>query len=112
MVVKIAFEYITDPEWESPVANKAELVDKVAEQAGVTKADAERTITALFDYIVAEVKMGNKASWPGFGTFSRSERAARKGRNPQTGDALQINASRSVKLAVSSTLKKDLTSGI
>ena len=94
------------------MASKAELIDMVAEKSGTSKADAERVVDSLFDCIVSEVKSGAKVSWPGFGTFSRSERAARMGRNPQTGAALQIKASRSVKLAVSTGLKKDLSAGM
>ncbi len=94
------------------MANKAELVAKVAEDAGITKADAEKAVSAVFDCIVAEVKADRKVAIPSFGTFSRSQRAARMGRNPQTGEALQIKASRSVKLSVSGNLKKDLSAGM
>ena len=52
---------------------------------GVSKADAERTIGAFFDLVVAGAKKGDKVAWPGFGSFSTTKRAARTGRNPQTG---------------------------
>lgn len=89
---------------------KAELLDAVAGAAGVSKADAERTIGAFFDTVVSEAKAGNKVAWPGFGTFSTSARAARTGRNPQTGEPVQIKASTAMKFSASSTLKSALNS--
>ncbi len=94
------------------MASKAELVAHVANSVGIGKAEAERAINAVFDCITTEVKADRKVSIPSFGTFSRSERAARMGRNPRTGEALQIKASRSVKFSVSSNLKKDLSAGM
>ncbi len=94
------------------MASKAELIKAVAEQTGMQQTDVEKTAGALFDCIVAEVKKGEKVSWPGFGTFARSERAARMGRNPQTGAPLHIKASRSLKLTVSGNLKKELSAGM
>jgi DNA-binding protein HU-beta len=87
---------------------KAELVDAVAEAAGVTKADAERTISAFWDTVVDVVKADEKTSWPGIGSFSASHRAARIGRNPQTGAPVQIAASTAMKFTASSTLKANL----
>lgn len=87
---------------------KAELVDAVAEAAGVSKADAERTISAYWDTVVGVVKADGKTSWPGIGSFSASHRAARTGRNPQTGAPVQIAASRAMKFTASSTLKANL----
>jgi DNA-binding protein HU-beta len=87
---------------------KAELIDKVAGKAGVSKADAERTIGAFFDQVLASAKKDDKVSWPGFGSFSTSKRAARTGRNPQTGAPVKIKASKSVKFTASSTLKAAL----
>ena len=57
---------------------KAELIDAVADAAGVSKADAERTVGAFFDIVVSSTKGGDKVAWPGFGTFSTTERAARE----------------------------------
>lgn len=87
---------------------KAELIDAVAAEAGVSKADAERTVAALFDTVVASAKKGDKVSWPGFGSFSTTKRAARTGRNPQTGEPVQIKASTALKFSASSTLKSAL----
>ncbi|MFM8267224.1 MAG: HU family DNA-binding protein [Ilumatobacteraceae bacterium] len=87
---------------------KAELIDAVAAQAGVSKADAERTVGAFFDIVVSSVKKGDKVAWPGFGSFSTSKSAARKGRNPQTGAEVNIAASTRMKFTSSSTLKATL----
>lgn len=87
---------------------KAELIEAVAAEAGVSKADAERTVTALFDTVVASAKKGDKVSWPGFGSFSVTKRAARTGRNPQTGAPVNIKASNALKFSASSTLKSAL----
>jgi DNA-binding protein HU-beta len=73
--------------------NKSEMIDKVAEEAGLTKADAERALNAVIDTVIAEVKAGEEVMLVGFGTFKPSHRAARTGRNPRTGEAIQIQAS-------------------
>lgn len=90
---------------------KSELLDAIAEEAGVSKADAERAIGAFFDVVVKSAKAGDKVAWPGFGTFSTSERAARTGRNPQTGAPVDIAASTAMKFSASSTLKSALNPG-
>ena len=87
---------------------KAELIEAVASQAGVTKADAERSIGAFFDIVTATAKKDEKVAWPGFGSFSTSKSAARTGRNPQTGEAVKIAASTRMKFTSSSTLKDAL----
>lgn len=87
---------------------KAELIDSVAKSAGVTKADAERTIGAFFDEVVGGVKKGDKVAWPGFGSFSTSNRAARTGRNPQTGEPVKIAASTALRFSPSATVKATL----
>ena len=74
--------------------NKAELVAAVAEKAGVSKKDAEASVKAFTDVIAEELKKGEKVTLVGFGTFEVSERAARTGRNPQTGATLEIKASK------------------
>jgi DNA-binding protein HU-beta len=90
------------------MATKAEMIDAVAGKAGVTKADAENTIAAFFDYVVATTKAGDKVSVPGFGSFSTTQRSARTGRNPQTGAPVQIAASTAMKFSASSKLKDTL----
>ena len=87
------------------MATKAELIDAVADAAGVSKADAERTIGAFFDHVVAATKKGEKVAWPGFGSFSTTKRSARTGRNPQTGQPINVPAGTRTKLTVGSKLK-------
>ena len=74
--------------------NKADLVDAVAEAADVSKAQAQRCVDAVFDSIAEGLKAGDTVNLVGFGTFSTKERAARTGRNPRTGEAIEIAASR------------------
>ncbi|MDX2379405.1 MAG: HU family DNA-binding protein [Acidimicrobiia bacterium] len=90
------------------MATKAEMLDAVADSAGVSKAQAETTLDAFFDYVVSQAKAGDKVAWPGFGSFSTTERSAREGRNPQTGDTIQIKASTAMKFSASSALKSSL----
>lgn len=90
------------------MATKAEMIDAVAEAANVSKADAERTLGAFFDHVVSTTKSGEKVAWPGFGSFSTTQRAAREGRNPQTGEPVKIKASTAMKFSASSTLKQAL----
>ena len=87
---------------------KAELIDAVADAAGVSKADAERTIGAFFDAVVSSTTKGDKVAWPCFGSFSTTKRPARTGRNPQTGEPVKIAASTAMKFTSSSTLKSNL----
>jgi len=72
--------------------NKAELIDKVAKDAGITKGQANDALDAVTSSIVAALKKGDRVTLVGFGTFSVSERAARNGRNPQTGAVIKIKA--------------------
>ena len=90
------------------MTTKAELIDAISKDAGVTKADAERTVAAFFDIVVKAAKKGEKVAWPGFGSFSTSKSAARTGRNPQTGEPVKIAASTRLKFTASSTLKDAL----
>jgi DNA-binding protein HU-beta len=73
--------------------NKGQLKDAVAEAAGLSGADAERAIDAVIDTITQAVAGGEKVTIVGFGTFEPRERSARTGRNPQSGEAIQIAAS-------------------
>jgi DNA-binding protein HU-beta len=72
--------------------NKAELIDKMAKDADITKAQANEALDSLTESIVATLKKGDRVTLVGFGTFSVSERAARNGRNPQTGETIKIKA--------------------
>lgn len=73
---------------------KQELVDAVAENAGLTKANAAAAVDAVFEAITAALADGDQVSMVGFGTFKVRERAARKGRNPQTNQEIEIAASK------------------
>ncbi|MCP5142334.1 MAG: HU family DNA-binding protein [Chromatiales bacterium] len=74
--------------------NKSELVDAVAAAADISKAAAGKAVDAAVDAITAALKDGDQVSLVGFGTFKTSERAAREGRNPRTGQTIKIAASR------------------
>lgn len=74
--------------------NKAELVNAVAEKADLTKRDAERVINAVFDSIEGALAQGEKVQLVGFGTFEVRQRAARTGRNPKTGEEIDIPATK------------------
>ena len=77
--------------------NKAELIDAMAEKAGLSKADAKRALDAFIDTTAGALKKKDRVSLVGFGSFSVSTRAARKGRNPQTGKEITIKAKNVVK---------------
>ena len=77
--------------------NKTELVAAVAEQAGLSKKDAEAAVKAFTDVVAEALKAGDKIQLVGFGTFEVSERAAREGRNPRTGETMTIEASKTPK---------------
>ena len=74
--------------------NKAELIDAVAEGADISKAAATRAVDTMFDKITDSLKQGDQVTLVGFGTFSVKDRAARTGRNPRTGEPIQIAASK------------------
>ena len=73
--------------------NKAEVVDAVAEAADISKASAGRAVDAVTDIVANALKSGDTVTLVGFGTFSTRKRAARSGRNPRTGETIQIKAS-------------------
>ena len=85
--------------------NKSELIDAVAQGAGLTKAQAKNAIDSYHDAVAGELKNGKSVDIAGFGSFSVAERAARTGRNPQTGAPLQIKASRVPKFKPGKGLK-------
>lgn len=74
--------------------NRKELVDAIAAKTGMTKKDAEGFLAAFTDTVVGELKSGGAVNLVGFGSFKVSERAAREGRNPRTGEKIQIAASK------------------
>ncbi len=85
--------------------NKTELVAAMAEQAGLSKKDAEAALKAFTDVVAEQLKKGDKIQLVGFGTFEVAERAAREGRNPQTGAAMPIVASKAPKFKAGKALK-------
>ena len=86
--------------------NKGELVESVAKQSGLSKADAGRAVDACLDAITGSLMTSTKVSIPGFGTFDTSKRAARTGRNPQTGETIKIKARTAVTFKPSTRLKE------
>ena len=88
--------------------NKTELVAAIAEQAEISKKDAEKALKAFTDVVAEELKKGEKIQLVGFGTFEVSERAAREGRNPQTGVAMTIAASKTPKFKAGKALKDSI----
>ena len=85
--------------------NKTELVAAMADAAEISKKDAEKALKAFTDVVADELKKGGKVQLVGFGTFEVSERAAREGRNPQTGETMEIKASRTPKFKAGKALK-------
>lgn len=85
--------------------NKTELVAAIADQAEISKKDAEKALKAFTDVVAAELKKGEKIQLVGFGTFEVAERAAREGRNPQTGATMKIEASKAPKFKAGKALK-------
>lgn len=85
--------------------NKTELIAAMAEVSGVSKKDTEAVLKAFTEVVSNELKKGEKIQLIGFGTFEVSERAAREGRNPATGEAMQIAAAKTPKFKAGKALK-------
>ena len=85
--------------------NKTELVAAMADAAGLSKKDTEKALKAFTDVVADELKKGEKVQLVGFGTFEVSERAAREGRNPQSGAVMKIAASKAPKFKAGKALK-------
>ena len=88
--------------------NKAELIDSMADGANLSKADAKKALEAFMDSTAKALKKGDKVALVGFGTFSVANRAARKGRNPQTGKEINIAAKNVVKFKAGSELSNNV----
>jgi DNA-binding protein HU-beta len=84
---------------------KTELVNSIAEKAGLSKADSEKALKAFVDTVTDALKQGDKIAMVGFGTFSVGDRAARVGKNPQTGAAIDIPAAKAPKFKAGKALK-------
>ena len=85
--------------------NKSELIDAIAASADIPKAAAGRALDAVIESVTGALKAGDSVVLVGFGTFSVAKRAARKGRNPSTGEAIKIAASKTPKFSAGATLK-------
>ena len=85
--------------------NKQDLIGSVADQGGLTKADASKAVEAVFDAITDALKKGDEVRLVGFGTFSVSQRKASTGRNPRTGETMAIKASTQPKFKAGKGLK-------
>ncbi|MEW6378471.1 MAG: HU family DNA-binding protein [bacterium] len=85
--------------------NKADLIDKMATEANISKAAAEKALGALTDGIKTALQKGEPVTLIGFGTYSVTERKARTGRNPQTGEELQIPAKKAIKFKAGKGLR-------
>ena len=85
--------------------NKTELVSAIADKAGISKKDSEKALKAFTDTVTAQLKKGDKVQLVGFGTFEVTKRAAREGRNPQTGEVMKIAASKAPKFKAGKALK-------
>jgi DNA-binding protein HU-beta len=83
---------ITSQQKAKEAMNKAELIDKIAKDSGITKAQANEALDSFTNGVIATLKKGDRVTLVGFGTFSVSERSARNGRNPQTGEVIKIKA--------------------
>ena len=90
--------------------NKAELVAAIAEKTELSKKDSEKALKAFIDVVTEELKKGEKIQLVGFGTFEVVERAAREGRNPQTGETMNIPASKAPKFKAGKALKDEVNS--
>ena len=88
--------------------NKQELMASIAEKAELERDDAKKALNAFIEVVGDELKKGEKIQIIGFGTFEVSERAAREGRNPQTGEAMEIKASKNPKFKAGKALKDSL----
>lgn len=88
--------------------NKDQIIEKVAEEVGISKSQATKAVKSMFEGIITSLKQGDKVSVSGFGTFDISSRKARTGRNPQTGEEIQIAASKVPKFKAGKAFKEAL----
>lgn len=87
---------------------KSEMIEAIATETGVSKSEAEKVFNATFDLFKKELIKGEKVSVSGFGVFKITERSAREGRNPSTGETIKIAASKGVNFKAGSALKEEL----
>lgn len=91
--------------------NKSELIERVAAEAGLTRDQARAALDSILGNVEKALKKGDRVALAGFGTFSATGRAARVGRNPQTGKAIRIPAGRMIRFSSGSSLKRHLDAG-
>lgn len=91
---------------------KADLIEGLANKLGLNRIDAEKAVNFVLDDIIAALKQGERVNISGFGTFSVSDRNARTGRNPKTGETIEISASRSAKFKPGKQLKDSLNDSV
>lgn len=94
----------------APELNKNDLIAAVADDPGLTKGDAAKAVDSVFSAIANAMKSGDEVRLVGFGTFTVADRAASQGRNPRTGEVIQIPASRQAKFKAGKGLKESLAS--
>jgi len=104
-IIKFPLKYFNLIKEEQNIMNKAELVDAVTSSTNLSKIHAANAVDAVFDSISNALSNGDSVSLIGFGTFSVSERAARTGRNPRTGETINIAANRVPKFKAGKVLK-------
>ena len=97
---------------QEALVHKSDLIDAVANATGAAKGQVEDVLGAFFDTLTTSVKRGDKVSWPGFGSFSMTQRQARMGRNLRTGAPMKIAASKAMKFTSSSVLKEAMNSKV
>jgi DNA-binding protein HU-beta len=90
---------------------KADLIEGLSNKLGLAKGEAEKAVNIVLDDIINALKQGERVNISGFGTFSVSTRQARTGRNPKTGESIEISASRSAKFKPGKQLKDSLNDG-
>jgi DNA-binding protein HU-beta len=91
---------------------KADLIEGLANKLGLNRIDAEKAVNFVLDDIITALKQGERVNISGFGTFSVSDRNARTGRNPKTGETIEISASRSAKFKPGKQLKDSLNDSV
>ena len=91
---------------ETQPMNRSELISSIADKTGLTKKDSEKALAAFIESVEEQLQKGDKVQLVGFGTFEISERAARTGKNPQTGEEIKIAASKAPKFKAGKALKE------
>jgi DNA-binding protein HU-beta len=97
---------IIQTQFKTNIMNKSELIDAIASDAKITKADAGRALEGFINATTKALKKGDRVALVGFGSFSVAKRAARVGRNPQSGKAINIKAKKVAKFKAGAELKK------